>query len=200
MKKWAVFIVFLLFLSVVPGVVADVEPNDSMENAEVIGAGTISGSVQDKVEPPDVDYYRVEIPEHKMLKVNATAGLGSTIEVWILNENGDMVDYTTAQNGSLRQLWYDKPGGVAYIKVAGNGTYTLKVYFDRSLSEELEDVLDTVTKGFTRIVMVCVAAIILIIVVIGVIIILVNRSKKQNVPPPGAGLPPQYPGPQYPSQ
>jgi Na+-transporting methylmalonyl-CoA/oxaloacetate decarboxylase gamma subunit len=124
-------------------VLADLEPNNSIAAAELVGAGSHTGLVDDDTDPADVDYYRVMVPVDHDLKVtleNTDAGKYSELHLRMYdgdrNEIGGFrginlhVDYGESESDD----WSNPESGEAtiYLEVYGDGFYTLKIELEES--------------------------------------------------------------------
>ena len=106
-------------------------PTNSFEDAEEIGEGTYSGTVDDEY------YYKVDVPAYKAILVTLTAGDDADVSLRIYNSNRqDAGTIAMAENGETDKAFYDEKSSsayVVYLKVKNynifSSTYTLSVEF-----------------------------------------------------------------------
>ena len=120
---------------------ADNEPNDSFDEAESIGEGTFSGSVDSYalINPDTADYYKITVPAYKAVLISVTCGSDSTISYTLYDGNRQEVDWAYVENGEASTLWFDgknKQNYIAYLKVEDTGDYTFTVKFRPSDMKE----------------------------------------------------------------
>ncbi|MBK6851238.1 MAG: S8 family serine peptidase [Burkholderiales bacterium] len=116
---------------------AEVEPNDSLANAQVLtGATTVNGSLAVKT---DTDHYRVSIAPGKSLVVRLAPSATSDYDLWAYNSAGVRVSSSTNGTGQIETITLSNSSttasSIAYLRVvyfagglgATNGKYSLTV-------------------------------------------------------------------------
>ena len=171
-------LLFILIIMIPLSVSADLEPNDTFATAELASEGSHSGLVDDDTEPADVDYYKVEVPDGYDLKVtlkNTDAGSFSEIHLDLYDEGWDEVTGLNAINLDAESgekesdEWSNPRNGRAtvYLKVYGDGFYTMKIEFEEAGAVGLTLAL-------------CIIVILIPIVIIVTVIVLVLLAKKRK--------------------
>ena len=201
----ALVLIAFMVLPVFMGVLADTEPNNTFETAEVIGEGTYHGtfyySFWNSTNNDDTDYYLIHIPAHKMLNVRVISDYGLSVSATIYSQNRTMKDFAFCSDGDAADLRED-PFGEAetvYLKLESTidtGNYTLEVTFSDSAFEDISN-------GITAGAFLCLGSILLIVILIIVAVVLIVKGKKPKQPqyptyPPQPQYPPYIP-PQYPA-
>ena len=169
---------FLICLQLSCSVTADLEPNDSFATAELASEGSYTGLTDDDTEPADVDYYKVLVPGDFDLKVtleNTDAGKFSELHLRMYdgerNElsgfRGIELDADSGEKDS--DEWSNPENGRAtvYLKVYGDGFYTMKIEFEEASVVGMATAL-------------CIIIILIPIVVIVTVIVLVLLAKKRK--------------------
>ena len=106
----------------------------SFDDAQVIGEGTYSGTVDNEY------YYMVNVPTYKAILVTLTAGSGANVSLQIYNENRQdvgLTGYASAEDGASDNAFYDGQSSsqyTIYIKITNYNIltpskYTIKVEF-----------------------------------------------------------------------
>ena len=136
-----IIVIFLLIMLLPSYVLADNEPNDSFDEAESIGEGTFSGSVDSYaiINPDTADYYKITVPAYKALLIDVTCGSNSSISYTLYDGNRQEVDYTYVENSETSVLWFDGKSNqqyTAYLKIEDTGDYTFTVEFRPSDMKE----------------------------------------------------------------
>ena len=144
MKIGKIIAVLILMSMVIPTtmlVMGDVEPNDDFEHAELIGAGTHTGTVSDYYdtsfnEHKDIDYYKVQVPSGKAVLISLTGESGKTVTLEMYNEEKqDVYEMAHSTDGALDRAFYDGKSSQQYIVYAkvytldNMANYTIKVEF-----------------------------------------------------------------------
>ena len=184
MRKESIIALLVLVSLAIPGTMfamGDVEPNNTFETAESLAGGNYTGSVSTN---DTVDYYVIDIPQHKEVNIIVTSGYGSSINATLYDKNRTLVDFGNAEDGGATTLLYD-PGGSSdrvYLKIEGSGqlnNYTLNVQFPDSALEKFKKSL---TSAAVTVSLMCIGAIVVILVILVVIVYLIVRKKRTSPP------------------
>lgn len=136
------FIAFTLLISMMSAVLADVEPNDDIANAETVYDGdVVSGDLDDVSDASD--YYRIYLDADDVLLVTMTTGdfdidLYGPAETWLTSDTWDdnydpHIRYTVSETGYF------------YIQVSTwyySGNYTIEIYINPATFPDAVTVYD----------------------------------------------------------
>ena len=130
------FLAVLLFVS--SNATADFEPNNSFDQAESIGEGDHSGSVNLLVD--NDDFYKVTIPSNTKMTVKIkktdSGEWGISVESYDSTKKQDYaISMYVSEEGERdtdTHSNYDQDSETYYLKVSGGGTYEIEIEYEDS--------------------------------------------------------------------
>lgn len=170
-------------------VMADNEPNNSLNDPEMISEGTHSGDVSiNLLTDNDIDYYLISVPANKDIKITAEkkdSGEGSiTIQGYDSDKESmgifGLWIYLTAPGETETDSYWNSEDAArnVYLEVEGDGEYAITIKFTTDSQDTSEGLAAACGLGLAGLICIPLLFIGFIIIIIVVIIIIVKKKKK----------------------